>query len=300
LCDHLISRALFKDGSKCPHCRQELYEPTDVIMAVDSDGDGIPDEDEKRFGLDPANAEDGNEDMDGDGFSNAVEFLGQAGATMLNKKSDLTNPKDHPSLVYRLYFEGAKSKPLTFTIDKVDTYGDKEKLWSVYFMVRVRGKQKPYIKGVGEELTVNKVKYKVEKIVKKSETIENKTTKGKETRDVSEVYLSSTKYPGKEIVGRAKKRIMEPGQLITLTDVADSKSFTVNLEDEKRTIVVGDENVGTEVFVVKDMNKDGDSVAVVSEDGSVSFNVSKKENMLLIGGSASEEDVTSDAFEPSF
>jgi pectate lyase len=43
--------------------------------ATDSDHDGMPDEWELAFGLDPLNTADGNGDLDGDGYTNVEEYL---------------------------------------------------------------------------------------------------------------------------------------------------------------------------------------------------------------------------------
>ena len=61
-----------KDGSKtCPFCGEAQPEPEKV--ALDTDGDGLPDDWEKKYGLDPTR-NDANEDKDGDGFTNAEEY----------------------------------------------------------------------------------------------------------------------------------------------------------------------------------------------------------------------------------
>ena len=44
-------------------------------LAVDSDGDGMPDEWEKLYGLNPTDPEDGTKDADNDGYTNVEEFL---------------------------------------------------------------------------------------------------------------------------------------------------------------------------------------------------------------------------------
>jgi hypothetical protein len=42
---------------------------------ADTDGDGMPDEWELRFKLDPRNAADGAQDADADGYTNFEEYL---------------------------------------------------------------------------------------------------------------------------------------------------------------------------------------------------------------------------------
>ena len=67
----------------CPFCgeKQEAQKP----VVLDSDGDGMPDEWERKFGLDPNDPADADGDLDNDGFTNLEEFL--AG----------TDPKDSAS-----------------------------------------------------------------------------------------------------------------------------------------------------------------------------------------------------------
>ena len=46
-----------------------------VIALSDADGDGIPDDWETQYGLDPGSSADRNLDSDGDGQSNYAEYL---------------------------------------------------------------------------------------------------------------------------------------------------------------------------------------------------------------------------------
>ncbi|RRN77940.1 polysaccharide lyase [Pseudoxanthomonas sp. SGD-10] len=49
------------------------YDPRQV--PIDSDGDGMPDEWEMKYGFDPNNSKDGALDTDGDGYTNVEEYL---------------------------------------------------------------------------------------------------------------------------------------------------------------------------------------------------------------------------------
>ena len=73
-------------GSKvCPLCG--IAQPEEVKVVLDGDKDGLPDEYEKKYGLDPKNPADVNEDKDGDGFTNMEEFAA---------KTDPSDPDSHP------------------------------------------------------------------------------------------------------------------------------------------------------------------------------------------------------------
>ena len=49
--------------------------PGNVVGAKEVDKDGMPDDWERVNGLNPNNAEDRNEDMDSDGFTNLEEYI---------------------------------------------------------------------------------------------------------------------------------------------------------------------------------------------------------------------------------
>lgn len=59
---------------------------------VDSDGDGIPDEWEKKYGLDPNDPSDAVKDMNGDGYTNIEKYINGIDP---KKKVDWTNPKNN-------------------------------------------------------------------------------------------------------------------------------------------------------------------------------------------------------------
>lgn len=91
----------------CPFCGEKQAEEVKVV--VDQDNDGLPDEWEKKYGLNPTDAADASADSDNDGFTNLEEFVA---------KTDPTDPHDHPD-----YLDSLKivlplretSMPIAFT-----------------------------------------------------------------------------------------------------------------------------------------------------------------------------------------
>ena len=69
----------------CPYCGEKQEEEKKGVL--DTDGDGLPDEWEKKYGLNVNDAADANGDLDGDEFTNLEEYAA---------KTDPKDPKDHP------------------------------------------------------------------------------------------------------------------------------------------------------------------------------------------------------------
>lgn len=85
-CEHCRRPMPFR-AEICPFCKQAPKVKELPVVVVDADGDGMTDEWEKEYGLNPADAADAVLDKDGDGFTNLEEFMA---------KTDPTNRNDHP------------------------------------------------------------------------------------------------------------------------------------------------------------------------------------------------------------
>ncbi len=94
------------DARSCPFCgKEQPRKPDEKMPGQDSDNDGIPDDIENKYGLNPNVAADAELDLDGDGFSNLVEY--RAGTAM-------DDPKSHPPLMEILELVAVRSVKIPF------------------------------------------------------------------------------------------------------------------------------------------------------------------------------------------
>ncbi len=77
------------EAENCPFCGKD-QPGLEVSDEWDSDGDGLPDVWERRYGLNPLDPKDAHHDLDGDGFTNLEEYLAE---------TDPADPASHPPRV---------------------------------------------------------------------------------------------------------------------------------------------------------------------------------------------------------
>ena len=145
-CEGGIPIYCFRNSHKCLICGVHLDTPPDKIRKrrrrtpEDLDGDGIPNDREKSFGMEENYAGDALLDADGDGFSNRFEIM--------VSNTDPRNPRSCPPLWRRLRFSGMAKARLPIDITSVDPGKSNDpKKWTVSIAWRERdpktGKLRP-------------------------------------------------------------------------------------------------------------------------------------------------------------
>jgi len=152
-CKALAPRCFFEDGKRCPECGQELKTPPRsgsyrafIPTKDDSDGDGIKDQEEDRFGLDKLNPYDSQYDLDGDGFTNVYEI--QQGYSPLIAAQ-------HPPFWERLRFLGMNRivLPVKFLGIKAPEGAEDANLFELQFSsVNKRGRERKFSKRINDRL----------------------------------------------------------------------------------------------------------------------------------------------------
>jgi hypothetical protein len=126
------------DGQKCPFCGTPSGPPP-APPSSDEDKDGMTDDWERRYGLNPRDAADAWLDPDQDGFVNIEEFRGD------------TNPNDagsHPDFATKVKVENAYRVPFTLRFKSHMKGGDGTRV----FQVNTVNNGKTYIVKLGEKV----------------------------------------------------------------------------------------------------------------------------------------------------
>jgi len=97
----------------CPFCGQK--QPLSTLPDLDSDGDGLTDKRELELGMNPTDPADAGADTDGDGFSNLQE---------IQSKTDMKDPKSHPSLMNLLKVKSIQSLKIPFVFSGLNKMPD--------------------------------------------------------------------------------------------------------------------------------------------------------------------------------
>ena len=243
----------------CPFCGEKQKEEKKVV--VDADGDGLPDEWERRYGMNPSDASDADADADGDGFTNKEEYLA---------KTDPMDKKDHPDYLDSLAIVlPLKETKMPFVFRKANKLPSG---WRCEFFDPSRrddyGRRGETLTAVvGEEVSSRDQKYKSGFVLKsytpKSEKRAIKGGEGlKKSVDVSEVVVER-RSDGKKIT----LVIQESGPLkLAPVDVQATLSYTRGTVKNMDVVPGSEIDLNGSKYRIVDIKAVGKGAKVTVED----------------------------------
>jgi hypothetical protein len=119
----------------CPFCR--FAQPENKTMSPDRDDDGMLNDWEVLYGLNPLDPSDATGDLDSDGFTNVEEFK------FHSKPND---PQDRPPWTAKLYLTHIKPLSFALVFKAVSTFTDRQ-----IFQLNLRDGDKTLFRALGEE-----------------------------------------------------------------------------------------------------------------------------------------------------
>ncbi len=228
--------------AKCPFCGTEFVKaPTGP---VDTDMDGMPDDWEKKYSLDPNNPADAHDDADKDGFTNLEEFL--AG-------TDPADPKSHPDIMTRMILIGIEGRKLPIVFSDTSTMPDGKKMLA-FNLPQARPPKTVYVRE-GEMIDVTGFKA-LKFTEKKQKIVDPKLQNAEKEIDVSTVDLIR-EADGKKVTLRrgSPNTMLEEEAKIELP----MDKFTATLSPESEF------EVRDEKYVVKSIDKAASTVIILRE-----------------------------------
>ena len=212
---------LSPDWKKCPQCGTEQNAKPIESINADSDGDGMPDEWERKYDLNPQDPADAELDSDEDGFSNLQEY--KDGTDPLDAKSH----KDYAMLLRVVKVE-ATPLPLVFKGFFMENRDGKQ--YSFGFQgATLRAKVGDQIANVNDKIDSG---FKLVAINEDAEVIENKATGLKTKRPTAVVSRD-----GKTFTLSIDKVANDTDYKITLAKDGDKSEITI---DGGKEFKVGD------------------------------------------------------------
>lgn len=248
----------------CPVCgTAQPGEPKPDVNA-DTDGDGIPDLWERKYGLNPHDVADASLDPDGDGFDNLAEY---------QAKTDPTDAKSHPDRLTMLRLVKIEATPLPIRFQSRGMLMPDKHYKSQFNYVTEETLRDPptlYVKE-GEPLVFSTSKGKVDTgyvfvgmEIKKVERTVTWTT----TPQTTEVAYASVRRGKKTLVLEEGKAASDSNYKITVEQTVDGAVFTIDGDD-------GTIAVDRVKFHVKNVDVEKDTVTIASEDEKVEVAISR-------------------------
>ena len=260
-CEKILALwSLMNAPHECLFCHGELKEPDHVRATktfkivddgnpdTDSDGGGVPDMTEKKYGMKPETPDDDTADMDGDGFGNSYEYL---------KGTKLNDAKSHPPMYLRLYLKELVKNKLNFTLKNIIIQGTNKADWDIQINF---GKKKTGFFWLEDMMKVDNREYSIISLDAKSIKIKD----GNIEKIKTDGHIKIKSADGKEIVTAViGKEVFSPNPRAIIMDEGTDRKYSMNIGD---VIEIGTKKTGITRYKVTDINSAKGTEAVTIMD----------------------------------
>jgi len=273
-CKKIIPSIYFEKHEPCILCGgvlEELVKAPPPGEYIDNDGDGMPDDFEKKNGLNHKLAADKMEDLDEDGFPNYIEY---------KAKTKINDPKSHPSLIDRLALRGVKKTKLPIQLWNVLSYGKENKSeWLI--QIKILNKKKKWTSKfpkLGSIIKLNREQYKIIDVSYSIKEQFDKRLGAPRSTNTSTITLEKVGHKkDTPIIVEMKKNVYENLAKIRLTDMFNRKSYNIKVGDQ---LTIGSSKVGLEKIRLLSLSKNQKSVIIKGEaEGSKEVIVGRKSEL---------------------
>jgi hypothetical protein len=268
----------------CPISNTPLPKPNtkqlDIYTSTyDYDEDGIPDILEKKYGLNPEDANDIWLDLDNDSFSNITEYR--------YNKDGISDPKIHPPLIERITLVKVANTKIPIFIKNILKTGYNKKRWKIQINIfhSPHNRQTKFLK-IGDTFEVNKIKYTINDIREEYDHSVNPGLGIIEKIDKSSVILVDSL--GQTIDAVIKEAVFEPNRRVLIKDLYTRIPIITKINN---IITLGDKNTGFEKYKLISINNNAQEITFENIQSKQKFTV-KKENKYKVPKTIEENNRT--------
>ncbi len=239
-CSKIIPRVYMADDSKCPFalCGKELRtppkrkpQPTYVITGSDSDGDGISNQDESRFGLNPNDPLDARQDKDRDGFSNVYEC---------RMDTSPINAKSHPPLWYRLKLIDLRTIKIPYKLMAITTNNSNKKTeWMIQINSTDKGEKTSFC-FLDDTLRIGEKQYVIKDVDLRQKTVSPDNGGTPQILDESIIKLE-LKGGDEKIEMQTGRDVYSPDRKAIMLDTMDGREY---IYDVGQAFTMGNNRTG--------------------------------------------------------
>lgn len=267
-CSKLIPLSIMENEKACPLCHTKLRKPKNKFDPAaelanyrrrqdDIDGDGIPNDIERKYGLNPDDPKDALQDMSGDGFSNIY---------MVKNEFAPDGSTGAPPLYHRFVLRDIGKVELPLMLMKVNTNGSKDdREWDLQINdLRSNKVYRSRLVRKGELVKIGNKNYDIDKIELKQSKVKKPADGSEIDVDESVVTLKYSKDGVSEYVTmQVGKKVYSPAVKAVLLDTGSGYVVTV---DEGSTVGLRSRK-GTETYVIKRIDPRAKEVYVTESSG---------------------------------